>query len=152
MRFGPQGRAVFITRQLLQRVPRHIHPGVRRVEGDEDHTGASYLSLPGILLGRMGYRLIGEQRVVFVATATWKITDVRMRLQGRERTVLAFLSAEGAPSLLGAPTLQTFGLGVDPLARRLVPVDAYLAQARSTPPAAWGRRFDAPADITRGRT
>jgi hypothetical protein len=42
-------------------------------------------------------------------------------LDGRERTVLAFLAGEQAPRLLGAQTLETFGLGVDPLARRLVP-------------------------------
>jgi hypothetical protein len=50
-------------------------------------------------------------------------------LEGRERTVVAFLADEGAPKLLGAQTLETFGLGVDPLGRRLVPVDAYLALA-----------------------
>jgi hypothetical protein len=43
--------------------------------------------------------------------------------------VLAFLANEDAPKLLGAQTLETFGLGVDPLGRRLVPVDAYLALA-----------------------
>jgi hypothetical protein len=37
------------------------------------------------------------------------------------------LASEQAPKLLGAQTLETFGLGVDPLGRRLVPVDAYLA-------------------------
>ena len=33
----------------------------------------------------------------------------------------------GAPFLIGAQTLETFGLGVDPLGRRLIPFDAYLA-------------------------
>ena len=51
--------------------------------------------------------------------ATW--------LRGRERTVIAFFADETAPKLLGAQTLETFGLGVDPLGRRLVSVDAYLA-------------------------
>lgn len=32
-----------------------------------------------------------------------------------------------SPKLLGARTLETFGLGVDPLGKRLVPGDAYLA-------------------------
>jgi clan AA aspartic protease len=93
-------------------------------------TGASYLSLPARVLDRLGYQPIGTQRVVFAtgATAVWDVTEVRVRLEGRERTVLAFLAEEGAPKLLGAQTLETFGLGVDPLGRRLVPVDAYLAQ------------------------
>jgi hypothetical protein len=42
---------------------------------------------------------------------------------------VAFLADEDATRLLGAQTLETFGLGVDPLGRRLVPVDAYLAVA-----------------------
>ena len=45
-----------------------------------------------------------------------------------ERRVPAFLADERAPKLLGAQALETFGLGVDPPGRRLVPVDAYLAQ------------------------
>jgi len=92
-------------------------------------TGASYLSLPASVLDRLGYRSVGTQRVVFATgeTAVWQVTEVRVRLGGRERTVLAFLADERAPKLLGAQTLETFGLGVDPLGRRLVPVDAYLA-------------------------
>lgn len=92
-------------------------------------TGASYLSLPASVLQRMGYQPIGTQRVIFATgeTAIWQVTEVRVRLEGRERTVLAFRASEQAPKLLGAQTLETFGLGVDPLARRLVPVDAYLA-------------------------
>jgi clan AA aspartic protease len=92
-------------------------------------TGASYLSLPARVLDRLGYRAIGAQRVVFATgeTAVWSVTEVRVRLEGRERTVLAFLAADHEPKLLGAQTLETFGLGVDPLGRRLVPVDAYLA-------------------------
>jgi len=92
-------------------------------------TGASYLSLPPSLLDRLGYRPVGTQRVIFATgeTAVWPVTEIRVRLDGRERMVLAFAADERAPKLLGAQTLETFGLGVDPLGRRLVPVDAYLA-------------------------
>jgi len=100
----------------------------------EDHSalvdrGASYLSLPATALVRLGYRALGTQRVVFGdgSIAAWPITEVKVRLEGRERTVIAFMAGPGAPSLIGAQTLETFGLGVDPLGRRLVPVDAYLA-------------------------
>ena len=94
-------------------------------------TGASYLSLPGSVLRRLGYRPLDSQRVVFATgqAAVWQVTEVRVRLAGRERTVIAFFADETAPKLLGAQTLETFGLGVDPLGRRLVPVDAYLAAA-----------------------
>lgn len=92
-------------------------------------TGASYMSLPASVLERLGYRPVDTQRVVFTTgeTALWRVTEVRVRLEGHDRTVLAFLADEGAPKLLGAQTLETFGLGVDPLRRRLVPIDAYLA-------------------------
>src|SRR5262245_15956955 len=59
-------------------------------------TGASYLSLPSSVLQRMGYRTVGTQRVIFATgeTALWSVTEVRVRLEGRERTVLAFLAGE----------------------------------------------------------
>ena len=92
-------------------------------------TGASYLSLPGSVLGRLGYRPLDSQRVMFATgqVTVWPVTEVKVRLAGRERTVIAFFADESAPKLVGAQTLESFGLGVDPLGRRLVPVDAYLA-------------------------
>jgi clan AA aspartic protease len=95
-------------------------------------TGASYLSLPRSVLTRLGYRPLDSQRVVFATgeSAVWHVTEVKVRLDDRERTVIAFFADEAAPKLLGAQTLESFGLGVDPLGRRLVPVDAYLAPAR----------------------
>ena len=91
-------------------------------------TGASYLALPRNVLQRFGYRPLDTQRVVFAngQTAVWSVTEVRVRLEGRERTVIAFMAEPDSPALIGAQTLETFGLGVDPLARRLIPVDAYL--------------------------
>ncbi len=92
-------------------------------------TGASYLSLPRAILTRLGYRPLDTQRVIFATgqSAVWPVTEAKVRLEGRERTVIAFLAADAAPKLVGAQTLESFGLGVDPLRRRLVPVDAYLA-------------------------
>ncbi len=92
-------------------------------------TGASYLCLPKSLLSSLGYRAVDQQRVVLASgeTVTWDVAEVRVRLQGRERTALAFMAPDQAPQLLGAQTLETFGLGVDPLGKRLIQVDAYLA-------------------------
>jgi len=97
------------------------------------NTGASYLALPRSLLTSLGYRAIDRQRVVFATgeAAVWDVSEVRVRLQGRERTVLAFLAPDQSRKLLGSQTLETFGLEVDPLAKRLIPVDAYLARAAS---------------------
>lgn len=104
--------------------------GAARPESVLVDTGASYLALPRSLLTSLGYRAVDRQRVVFATgeTAGWDVTEIRVRLEGRERTVLAFLAPEQSPKLLGAQTLETFGLGVDPPGKRLVPVDASLAQ------------------------
>ncbi len=101
-------------------------PQIQSVRVD---TGASYLTLPRSLLTSLGYRAVDTQRVIFAPgeVALWDVAEVRIRLQGRQRTLLAFLAPDQSPKLLGAQALETFGLGVDPLAKRLVPVDAYLA-------------------------
>ena len=101
-------------------------PQVQSVPVD---TGASYLALPRSLLTSLGYRAIDRQRVVFATgeAAVWDVAEVKVRLQGRERTVLAFLAPDQSPRLLGAQTLETFGLGVNPLGKRLISADTYLA-------------------------
>jgi clan AA aspartic protease len=103
--------------------------GLPQTESVLVDTGASYLALPRSLLISLGYRAVDRQRVVFATgeAAVWEVAEVRVRLEGRTRTVLAFLAPDEAPKLLGAQTLETFGLGVDPLGKRLIPVDAYLA-------------------------
>lgn len=111
----------------IQVVP--ANGGAARPESVLVDTGASYLALPRSLLTSLGYRAVDGQRVVFATgeTVVWDVTEIRVRLEGRERTVLAFLAPEQSPKLPGAQTLETFGLGVDPLGKRLVPVDASLA-------------------------
>jgi clan AA aspartic protease len=103
--------------------------GLPQVQSVLVDTGASYIVLPRSLLSSLGYRPVDTQRVIFAtgAAAVWEVAEVRVRLQGRLRTVLAFLAPDQSPKLLGAQTLESFGLGVDPLGRRLIPVDAYLA-------------------------
>jgi clan AA aspartic protease len=103
--------------------------GSPQIESVLVDTGASYLSLPRGRLLSLGYSPVDQQAVVFATGQRefWDVAEVRVRLDGRERTVLSFLAPDGAPSLLGAQTLETFGLGVDPLAKQLIPVDAHLA-------------------------
>ncbi len=109
--------------------------GAPQVQSVLVDTGASYLSLPRSVLTSLGYQAIDRQRVVFATgqTQVWDVTEIRIRLQGRERTVLAFLAPDEAPRLMGAQTLETFGLGVDPLGKRLIPMDAHLAMVADTP-------------------
>jgi clan AA aspartic protease len=132
-----------VTLTLLSLLARIVAVGIFHVDIDvmtssgadaERHTvlvdtGASYLSLPGSVLLRLGYRPVDRQRVILATgqVAIWPVTEVKVRLAERERTVIAFFADEASPKLVGAQTLESFGLGVDPLGRRLIPVDAYLA-------------------------
>jgi predicted aspartyl protease len=47
-------------------------------------------------------------------------------MEGQELIVLVVFAPEGMDPLLGATALETFGLAVDPINLRLVPVPALL--------------------------
>ena len=49
-----------------------------------------------------------------------------VRLDGRVLPTVCVMADDGQPALLGAVTLETFGLTVDPVNRRLVPAELYL--------------------------
>ena len=91
-------------------------------------TGAAYSMVPRSLIEFLGYRSVRTQRVILAdgRLEEWPVSHVDVECQGR-RTVTPVLMS--APGLLGATTLEELGLGVDPLNRRLVPVDLYLASA-----------------------
>src|SRR6266850_6460473 len=91
-------------------------------------TGATYTLLPRKILRDLGvqpidripFELADERQVVF------DIGEVRIRFDGHQRiTVVVFGDDETAP-LLGATTLELFGLAVDPIKRKLIPTPALL--------------------------
>jgi hypothetical protein len=49
-------------------------------------------------------------------------TTVLLTLDGQEGPTFCLIAPRGGPALLGAVTLEEFALGVDPVAKRLVPV------------------------------
>lgn len=98
-------------------------------------TGATYTCLPRILLERMGYRPVGRRQVVF-ANGTedeWDVTVVTLMLLESTLPTLCFMAPDTGPRLLGAVTLEEFGLGVDPVGRRLIPVKTYLTRIAACP-------------------
>jgi clan AA aspartic protease len=90
-------------------------------------TGASYTLLPATLLRRLGIQVIGqwrfrtaEERVV-----EYDIGEAIIRLDGAKRTrVVVF--GPGDNALVGADTLEGFGLAVDPMGKRLIRVPGLL--------------------------
>lgn len=91
-------------------------------------TGATYTLLPRDVIDALGCRPIGSRRVLLAngREEDWPIATVLVTLDGQEGPTFCLIGPEGGPALLGAVTLEEFALGVDPVAKRLVPVRSYL--------------------------
>ena len=91
-------------------------------------TGATYTTLPMNIVDDLGCRPIGSRRVVFAngREEDWPVTAVLITVDGQEGPTFCLIGPTGGPALLGAVTLEEFALGVDPVAKRLIPVRSYL--------------------------
>lgn len=93
-------------------------------------SGATYTALPVSILESLSvvphaarrFVLADGRRIELGFGRTW------MRLDGHEEISPVVFQEEGAQPLLGAVTLEIFGLGIDPVNRRLIPVDAFLLE------------------------
>ncbi len=109
------------------RVPIEIGPmdqsRFERIEALVD-TGATYTVVPRDVLERLGIApqlrrfRIADGRLVELDMAV-----VMMRLEGQTLPTLCIFGEPGMDALLGVVTLEEFGLGVDPVNQRLVPVE-----------------------------
>ena len=91
-------------------------------------TGATYTSIPENILARLGLES-RESRSFELADdriAEYPVGYASIRLEEREIIALVVFAPEGTASLLGATALETAGLAVDPIHRRLLPVPALL--------------------------
>ncbi len=91
-------------------------------------TGASHTVIPAYLLRSLGVAVqekwpfeLADERVVEL-----DVGYTMVRIDGRARPVLVVFGEDAADPLLGATTLETFNLAVDPIHQRLVPVTALL--------------------------
>lgn len=91
-------------------------------------SGATYTLLPASLLRRLGVQPIDKQRFVVADGREIErdLGEAVVRINGRMRNSVVIFGDEGANPLLGAVTLEEFGLGVDPVGKRLIPVPGYL--------------------------
>lgn len=91
-------------------------------------TGATFSAFPAPMLERLGVRPVRTIRVR-LANGTeedWRLWQVEAALDGTRSPILCLFGSPGAPPLIGAHALESFLLTVDPVARRLVPKEAYL--------------------------
>lgn len=110
---------------LFQVKGRLTGPSGRREEIDFlVDTGATLLVVPQELADRLELSPVRSQRVVIAGgrREVWPIAEVRLALDGQETTTPCFI-APGGPALLGAVALESLFLGVDPVGKRLIPVE-----------------------------
>jgi predicted aspartyl protease len=93
-------------------------------------TDATFLVVPHALAQRLELR---PSRTCPIQTAggrkeAWPLAEVRLRLDGDEVTTPCLIAADG-PALLGAVALESLLLAVDPVAKRLVPVEGFVGVA-----------------------
>lgn len=90
-------------------------------------TGATLLVIPRLLAERLELVARRSQPVVIAGgqRAVWPVAEVRLELDGSEVTTPCFIAPEG-PALLGAVALESLFLAVDPVAKRLMPVEGFV--------------------------
>lgn len=96
-------------------------------------TGATYTWIPASILKKLNLKPV--EKVEF-DTADGRVIsrdigDAVIRLNGRTRPTPVVFGDDNSTALIGAVTLEIFGLGVDPLGKRLVPVRAMLKGFRT---------------------
>ena len=95
------------------------------------HSGATYTVLPASILEGLG--VTPHESRGFVLADGSRVErgfgETRMRLDGRQAMSPVVFWDEDSIPLLGAVTLEIFGLAVDPVNGRLVPVDAFMLAA-----------------------
>ena len=113
---------------------KNLHaPEHRRMVRALVDTGATYTTLPKEVVDALGSQPIGTRRVLLAngQEEEWPVAAVSLSLQGQEGPTFCLIGPNGGPALLGAVTLEEFALAVDPVAKKLVPVRAYLTASRT---------------------
>ena len=93
-------------------------------------TGATLVVVPRMLANRLGLVPVRTQPVVIAGgrREVWPVAEVRLALDGAEVTTPCFIAPDG-PARLGAVALESLFLEVDPVAKKLVPVDGFVGES-----------------------
>lgn len=92
-------------------------------------TGAVYSMLPRSLLVSLGVSPRSQRRFRLGdgRTVVWEFGDALFMVDGYQAPSPVIFGEEGCPQLLGAVTLEAMGLGVDPVNKKLVPIEGLMA-------------------------
>ncbi|MDE2899490.1 MAG: aspartyl protease family protein [Chloroflexota bacterium] len=85
-------------------------------------TGAGFSVMPASLLERLGVEPVEQEEFMLASgeVRVYAVGEARFKIDGRERTTPVVFGDDGV-FLLGAVTLQNFGLVADTTEHRLVP-------------------------------
>ena len=91
-------------------------------------TGATYTLLPAEVVAALQLATPYAQPAVLASgdEITYRVGEVRVRLGDEARVTVFWLGPRGSRALLGAVTLEQFGLAADPVNRRLIRVPGLL--------------------------
>ena len=91
-------------------------------------TGSTYTSIPPDILSGLGVEIVEHHpfELADESIVEYGIGQATIRLDGRDRIVVVVFMPDDSSPLLGATTLEMFGLGVDPVRMRLAPVPMLL--------------------------
>ena len=91
-------------------------------------TGASTTSVPASILQDLGVRPVATERFRFAQGEVRELPVgyTWIRFSGKELVTQVIFNAEGTLPLLGALALEGAYMAVDPVGKRLVPVDGLL--------------------------
>jgi predicted aspartyl protease len=93
-------------------------------------TGATLLVVPRALAERLDLVARRSQPVLIAGgqRAEWPVAEVSLALSGQDVTTPCFIAPDG-PALLGAVAVESLFLAVDPVAKRLIPVEGFVGAA-----------------------
>ena len=90
-------------------------------------TGATLSVVPRSLGERLELKSNRSQRVIIAGGQrdVLPVAEARLAVNGDEITTPCFIAPDG-PALLGAVALESLFLAVDPVGKRLIPVDGFV--------------------------
>jgi clan AA aspartic protease len=96
-------------------------------------TGATLSWVPREILDRLGAPRVGKRRFLIAdgRTVERETAGAVVQWNGTSAVVTVVVAEPGDGRLLGATTLETLGLGVDPIRQQLVPQTLLAMAARS---------------------